>query len=150
VGVTFYDQRNTEIYNALDRRAWYLEEQLKLPPNIMGEEGKAPQQYGGQFHERPARSDSSRYLFGVFEPAYDTALAVIYGTALGAWFYPLVSAFLGRIELPSTVRLVISLMVVGVIVGFFVWVLLRAEPGPYRCIILLRRSSNNPSAYRHE
>src|SRR3712207_3540268 len=33
LGVTFYDQRNSELYNALTRRAAYLEEKLRFPRN---------------------------------------------------------------------------------------------------------------------
>jgi hypothetical protein len=117
LGVTFYDQRNTEIYNALAHRARYLEEQLKLPLNIKGEAGKASQQYGGQFHERPDRGDSDRYLFGVLEPAYDRALALIYGVVMGAWFYPLTSALLGWIgHPPSTGQLALAISFVVAVV----------------------------------
>jgi hypothetical protein len=78
LGVVFYDQRNSELYNALDGRAKELEKDLKL--------------YGGQFTHRPRRN---RYLFRSVELGHDSGLALIYGTVLGAWFYPLVSTFLG-------------------------------------------------------
>jgi hypothetical protein len=73
LGLTFYDQRNTELYNALISRARLLERQLKL--------------YGGQFQARPPRS---RRLFFFILMGHDTGLALIYGTVLGAWFFPIV------------------------------------------------------------
>src|SRR5215203_5346089 len=78
LGIVFYDQRNSELYNALGGRAKELEKDLKL--------------YGGQFTRRPRRN---RYLFRSVELGHDSGLALIYGTVLGAWFYPLVSTFLG-------------------------------------------------------
>jgi hypothetical protein len=146
LGVTFYDLRNTELYIALVVRARYLEEKLKLPPNIEGEAGNASRLYGGQFHERPVPGGYGRYLFGVFEPDYDTGLAFIYGAVLGAWFYPLTSALLGWVGLPSTVRLVTSSVVAVVL---FVRELLRLEGGSFRRL-LRWWSPNNPSARSRE
>jgi hypothetical protein len=73
LGVTFYDQRNSEIYNALIGRARELERRMKLS--------------GGQYLTRPARS---RHFLGVLLMWHDLGLSLIYGTVLGAWFFPAV------------------------------------------------------------
>jgi hypothetical protein len=85
LGIVFYDQRNSELYNALIHRAKFLERESKLPRSFGAtKEGSV----GGQFNERPGRD---RRLFGLelFEMSHDTALALIYGPVLGAWFFPL-------------------------------------------------------------
>jgi hypothetical protein len=83
LGVTYYDQRNSELYADLESRAKELEEKLELR--------------GGQFLLRPGRG---RHLFGFLQLGHDPGLALIYGAVLGAWFYPLTSAFLGWIGHP--------------------------------------------------
>jgi hypothetical protein len=70
LGVTWYDQRNSELYNALADRAKSLEALLELPK--------------GQFTGRPKRG--RRLLFVLV--GHDPALALIYAPVLGAWFYP--------------------------------------------------------------
>jgi hypothetical protein len=72
LGVTFYDQRNSQLYNALSARAKALEQALKLTD--------------GQFSARPGRS--RRFLF--VQVGHDTALALIYSPVIGAWFLPIV------------------------------------------------------------
>jgi hypothetical protein len=74
LGITIYDQRNSELYNALGGRAKDLEILLDLP----GE---------GQFRQRP---DRDRYFFGLFPMGHDIGLSVIYGPVLGAWAFPIV------------------------------------------------------------
>lgn len=76
LGILFYDQRNTELYNELIGRANDLEELLKLPNK-------------GQFQQRPSRS---RFLFKWFSMGHDVGLAMIYGPVLGAWLFPLAYA----------------------------------------------------------
>ena len=81
LGITLYDQRNSELYNALIHRAKHLEEQFGVPSTPGGLK-KAPR--GGQFKERPTKR---RRL--IFEAGHDLALALIYGPLLGAWFFPI-------------------------------------------------------------
>lgn len=86
LGVTLYDQRNSELYNALIHRAKHLERQFGVP----GAPGGLKQvSSGGQFNERPKRA---RHL--VFPAGHDLALALIYGPLLGAWFFPMLYAAL--------------------------------------------------------
>lgn len=70
LGLTFYDLRNSHLYNALSDRAKALEQQMGLA--------------SGQFSSRPQRS--RRLLF--FRVGHDPGLALIYAPVLGAWFYP--------------------------------------------------------------
>lgn len=76
LGILFYDQRNTELYNELIGRANDLEKLLKIPAK-------------GQFRQRPSRS---RFLFKWFSMGHDVGLAMIYGPVLGAWLFPLAYA----------------------------------------------------------
>lgn len=84
LGVTLYDQRNSELYNALIHRAKYLEQEFGVP-STPGGLRKRP--LGGQFSERP---EKHRRL--VFKAGHDLGLALIYGPLLGAWLFPLAYA----------------------------------------------------------
>lgn len=82
LGITLYDQRNSEFYNALIHRARHLELSFRVP-SAPG--GLTWLEHGGQFRERPAKN---RRIVGL-KAAHDTGLALIYGPVLGAWFFPL-------------------------------------------------------------
>lgn len=84
LGITLYDQRNSQLYNALIHRAKHLERKL----GVAGTPGALMQlAAGGQFRERPKQR--RRFLF----PAgHDLALALVYGPLLGAWLFPIVYA----------------------------------------------------------
>jgi hypothetical protein len=77
LGITFYDQRNSELYNLLVKRGGELERMLDPPmKNFEG------------------RCQASRYLLGFARMKHDTGLALIYAPVLGAWFFPLVDTLL--------------------------------------------------------
>jgi hypothetical protein len=76
LGIAFYDQRNSEIHDQIVSRAGFLERVLQFPV-FDGREG--------HMRQRPKRS---RYLFNIYEIWHDRALAMIYGTVLGAWLFP--------------------------------------------------------------
>jgi uncharacterized membrane protein YfcA len=84
LGVTLYDQRNSELYNALIHRAKYLEAQFgaRGTPAALKRVSE-----GGQFAERPPKS--RRFIITA---GHDIALALIYGPLLGAWLFPIVYA----------------------------------------------------------
>ena len=84
LGMTLYDQRNSELYNALIHRAKHLEEEFGVPSTPGG---LKKTQLGGQFRERP---DKQRRF--VFKAGHDLGLALIYGPLLGAWLFPLAYA----------------------------------------------------------
>lgn len=104
LGVTFYDQRNSQLYNALGSRAKFLEKLLDLPRNPLAQAGKK----GGQFNERPNRN--RKFLF-IITMWHDLALALIYGAVLGAWLYPISNCILGIIFRTFNNRYLISLIV---------------------------------------
>lgn len=84
LGITLYDQRNSELYNALIHRAKHLEAQFGAPAAPGGLKQVTS---GGQFNERPQKGRRLIFLAG-----HDLALALIYGPLLGAWFFPLLFA----------------------------------------------------------
>jgi hypothetical protein len=103
LGLTLYDQRNSELYNALIHRAMWLETQFGVP----GAPGGLKQvSYGGQFNERPKKS---RHL--IFQAGHDFALALIYGPLLGTWLFPILYSVL---RLVGTVNEWAQLAAVGV------------------------------------
>jgi len=90
LGIVFYDQRNSKLYNALIHRAKYLEETFALPRSP-----KMPTvgELGGQFNQRPHRD---RRLFGLklLEMGHDTGLALIYEPIVGALYFPFLLSIL--------------------------------------------------------
>ena len=80
LGIILYDQRNSELYNALIHRARHLELAFKVPGSPGGLKAVSS---GGQFRERPQKR---RRLF--LTAGHDLALALIYGPLLGAWLFP--------------------------------------------------------------
>jgi hypothetical protein len=72
LGITFYDQRNSHLYNALADRAKAIEQTLGI--------------IDAQFTGRPKRT--RRLLF--LRVGHDPGLALIYAPVLGAWFFPAV------------------------------------------------------------
>jgi hypothetical protein len=84
VGIVFYDQRNNQLYNAVIGRAAFLEGVLKLK---VAPEDKPHQ--GGLMRSRP---EDPRHLFGRLAMRHDRALALIYGSVLGSWMFPLFQA----------------------------------------------------------
>ncbi len=88
LGVTIYDQRNTQIYDAMQKRAKTLETLLDFKPL---DENK---NRGGAFLDRP---DRGRRLFGFLLMWHDRALAIIYAAAFGGWTYLVVEGFIQSI-----------------------------------------------------
>jgi hypothetical protein len=75
VGVIFYDQRNSQIYNAMQRRAKSLEALLKFD-TVSGRF-----RYGGAFLDRPER----KLRFFGFVMWHDRGLAIVYAAVFAAW-----------------------------------------------------------------
>ncbi len=86
IGLTIYDQRNTQIYDRMFRRAQFLEKKHNLPPIPLL--SKKPT--GGAFTDRPKR----RYLFGIIPIIWhDLGLSLVYGVSFGAWTYLIIGAW---------------------------------------------------------
>jgi hypothetical protein len=83
LGISFYDRRNTHIYDAISVRAKSLEALMALPRL-----GNTRYRRSGPFLHRPERTVK---LFGVWKMWHDRGLSIIYSTALAAWMYLAVS-----------------------------------------------------------
>jgi hypothetical protein len=114
LGITLYDQRNSELYNALIHRAKYLERQFGVP-STPGALKKLP--FGGQFSERPT---SARRL--IFKARHDLGLSLIYGPLLGAWFFPIVYAAARLAEIKNECAQLGSVVLAAIAAaGFVSW-----------------------------
>lgn len=127
LGVTSYDQRNSELYDGLMARAKFLERQLRLTPNPDAK--LVAGVFRGQFLERPPRG---KKLFGFMTLGHDNGLAFIYGSVLGAWFFPLIVALLAGLGCPQALRFAIGLGFATAMVVAFIVALLLLDPGRRR------------------
>jgi hypothetical protein len=113
-GITFYDQRNSQLYNALVTRAEFLEEELELPPGGGG----------GQFRQRPGRTQRLLLL----RIGHDTpGLALIYTPVLGAWFFPAVVSAATLLGYAQQQAIVAGLIAAGLAVLLFLEEFLRLD-----------------------
>jgi len=98
LGITVYDQRNSELYKLLFDRGKELEGMLEPPlKNFLG------------------RKNSGRHLLGVVLIKHDIGLALIYAPVLGAWFFPLMDSILrwsGRSPTDALIVALISALIV--------------------------------------
>lgn len=78
MGLTIYDQRNTQIYDRLIIRAKYLEKQLQFLP-------LKSYKIGGAFFDRPPRR------FGLIW--HDLGLSIVYGICFIFWLYLVVKGY---------------------------------------------------------
>lgn len=82
LGLTIYDQRNSQIHDAAVGRAKFLEDVLEFPSR----KGSR-----GHTNQRPG---DPRRLLKVARIWHDRGLALIYGAVLGAWWFPIWYALL--------------------------------------------------------
>jgi hypothetical protein len=127
LGLTSYDQRNSELYDALIGRAKFLERALKLTPNPNAKVASVG--FRGQFLERPPRG---KKLFGFLTLGHDSGLALIYGSVLGAWFFPLIATLLAGLGYASPSRFTIGLCLASVMIFTFILALLLLDPARRR------------------
>jgi hypothetical protein len=90
LGIFIYELRNTQLHDALVRRAAELERQLGLR-SALGASGP-----GGLFGELPVRAVR---LLGVLPVGQDRGLALVYAAALAGWTYLAAWGALGAVEL---------------------------------------------------
>lgn len=91
LGLLFYDQRNTELYDRMQRRAKILEAELGFIPFFREEDQEAfslgPSDVkivGGAFLDRPRRG---KKLWFVIPMWHDLGLAIVYSAILAGWTY---------------------------------------------------------------
>lgn len=104
--IIMYDLRNSQIYDACLGRARQLEKQLQMLN-------------GGLYSNRPNRDIK---LFNVLLVWHDRALAFIYGTTLGGWFYLIIYSLLNL--LLSKVNIVfylVSILISSLVACAFIW-----------------------------
>jgi hypothetical protein len=90
IGITFYDIRNTQLYDAAIHRAKWLEALLDLPICTQREVIS-----GGLFNEKPRHRLS---FLGLFEIWHDRGLSLAYGAALGGWSYVIANSSLSLVQ----------------------------------------------------
>ena len=110
LGITFYDQRNSELYGLLVTRGGELEEMLNPPMNNF--KGRRP---------------AGRHLLGFMRMKHDTGLALIYAPVLGAWFFPLVDAVLRWYGCSQSYAMRTSLLSAGIVGLLFFGEFLRLD-----------------------
>jgi len=93
LGIVFYDQRNTQLYNDAISRAKWLEKRLQFGSHLSkGQGGGGKDDSGGLFLSRPHRGLK---LFGVLLMWHDRGLAMVYSATLATWVFLAVHGFLG-------------------------------------------------------
>ena len=119
LGITIYDQRNSELYNSLIHRAKYLEmafDSSRAPGGLKEID------VGGQFRERPQKS---RRL--IFKVGHDLGLSLIYGSLLGAWFFPFVYSGARIFNFESRVSMIVAASIALIGMVLFISKLLRLD-----------------------
>ena len=119
LGVTLYDQRNSELYNALIHRARHLELQFGVSSSPGGTKRRrdgSPFPHGGQYRERPKKE--RRFIF---KAGHDLALALIYGPLLGAWLFPISYTVARFAALRHEYALAGSVILAGIGAAGFAW-----------------------------
>jgi hypothetical protein len=99
LGIAFYDQRNSSIYDDLVGRAAWLER------NQLGFGIRPGRPGGGPFNDR---GGERRRLFGVIEIWHDRALALIYATVLGGWAFPVCVGAGMRLRWAAVIAVVVA------------------------------------------
>ena len=110
LGITFYDQRNSELYNASIERAKFLEYKMKFiatRPIKCYNNAIA----GGIFCLRP---DRRRKFLGI-SMYHDRGLSMVYASALGAWLFIIINSILKLIFWPMTFSLLLAALLAIVI-----------------------------------
>jgi hypothetical protein len=78
IGLTIYDQRNTQMYDRLVKRARRIEKEFRFIPSPV-----LTKPYGGAFLDRPGR----RSLGPIPIIWHDLGLSLVYSASLGAWCF---------------------------------------------------------------
>jgi hypothetical protein len=112
LGIFFYNQRNTQIFDKMILRAKMLETRLELEP--LDKEHR----YGGPFLSRPGRTLK---LFGVIKVWGDRGLAIVYGATLGGWAFLITSSFMRLITVSQQVSIAINIVVPFIVALAFFW-----------------------------
>jgi hypothetical protein len=113
-GVTLYELRNTQLYDAVLQRLRTLEGRLGFQATRIPKEDGG---LGGPHLERPRRSLSFFFL----DVIHDRGLGLVYGAALGGWAYVVADSVLRIPMLTKWLRDELGIMLAFLIFGFTVW-----------------------------
>jgi hypothetical protein len=112
LGLLFYNQRNSQIFDKMIIRAKVLETLLELESLDDG------YRYAGPFLSRP---DRNLKLFGVIRVWGDRGLALVYGAALGGWAYLISSSLLDFVTVSRPIKIAINVGIPVIIAVAFIW-----------------------------
>jgi len=111
LGILFYDQRNTQIYDALVLRAQSIETKLGFAPltGHIHQDMRTKRSCGGAFLDRPPRSlhlfpftRSGRW--GIFKMWHDRGLALIYSSVFAGWVFTCAAGVANALSEPISLR----------------------------------------------
>ena len=113
LGITIYDQRNTQLYDAMQRRAKALEAELGF---LSFDKNR---KLGGAFLDRPRRS---KKLFKMLLMWHDRGLAIVYGTVLAGWVHLITEGFIKVfVSNPNTLFMLIRIVIPAFTFILFLW-----------------------------
>jgi hypothetical protein len=112
LGLFFYNQRNTQIFDTMILRAKMLEILLQLESL----DHRYP--YAGPFLSRPKRTLK---LFGVIRVWGDRGLAIVYGAALGGWAFLITRSLLAIIAVSQPISTILNTGIPVVVALAFIW-----------------------------
>jgi len=112
LGIVFYNQRNTQVFDTMIVRAKMLETLFEFEPL------DDRYRFGGPFLSRPERTLK---LFGIIKVWGDRGLAIVYGATLGGWAFLITSAVLTYIVLARPTSLIINIGIPIIIAIAFIW-----------------------------
>src|SRR5829696_1392730 len=138
LGIVFYEMSNTTIYDATIHRAKCLEYSLDLPQftEITNKITK-DMTGGGLVNERAGRP---KLFLGFLSVWHDRALALVYGAAVGGWFFIVINSLLGvignlypntihKLGLDSIVTNLVSILSAVIVASLFIWAFHSAGKG---------------------
>ncbi|GAB4413206.1 MAG: hypothetical protein Fur0044_07540 [Anaerolineae bacterium] len=112
LGLFFYNQRNTQIFDTMILRAKMLEILLQLEPL------DDSYRYGGPFLSRSKRTLK---LFGVIRVWGDRGLGIIYGAALGGWAFLITRSLTTLMAVSQPVSITLNAAIPVVVTLAFMW-----------------------------
>jgi len=124
-GITIYELRNSELYDAALNRAAMLENLLGLPGGIFMDRPKAEFEIFKKLKSQPNNKSGLALIinnvFELFTIKHDRGLGLVYGAALGGWTYIIVCSLVSiiQIQIPIVILLFIVMFAGFIVVWMF-------------------------------
>lgn len=112
LGLTFYEVRNTQLYDVMQLRAKSLEAYLGL-----ARAGNPKSCRSGPLLHRP---ESARKLFGIVKIWHDRALSIVYSTLIAGWSYLITASITQLAEARSVISYLSWLIPTAIWIAFVV------------------------------